>query len=158
MGTSSGRYGCNRSWAFETDLLEYEDLFEGSLVVEAKVREIVDGAREEMARVQDMGGAVAAVESGYMKSALVASHAARRRRIEDGDDVVVGVNRYTTSEPNPLTADLDAAIQTVDPAVEAAAVHAVRVWREERDAAVGGHERWAAALAGCRPTPAAGRT
>jgi (2R)-ethylmalonyl-CoA mutase len=133
--------------AFETDLLEYDDLFTGSVVVEAKVREIVEGAREEIARVQDMGGAVAAVESGYMKSALVASHAARRRRIEDGEDVVVGVNRFTTTEPNPLTADLDAAIQTVDPAVEAAAVHAVRVWREQRDAAPGGRERWAAALA-----------
>ena len=66
-----------------------------------------------------MGGAVAAVESGYMKQRSVASHAPRRQRIESGEDVVVGVNRFTTTEPNPLTADLDAAIQTVDPAVEA---------------------------------------
>ena len=79
-------------------------------------------ARAEMDRVQAMGGAVAAVESGYMKSALVASHAERRRRIEAGLDVVVGVNRFQSTEPNPLLADLDTAIQTVDPAVEAAAV------------------------------------
>ena len=76
--------------AYESDLLEYEDLFTGSVVVEAKVAELVEGARAEMARVADLGGAVAAVESGYMKSALVASHAARRGRIESGDEVVVG--------------------------------------------------------------------
>ena len=69
-----------------------------------------------------MGGAVAAVESGYMKGELVGSLAERRRRIESGEDVVVGVNRFETTEPNPLLADLDAAIQTVDPAVEAAAM------------------------------------
>ena len=102
--------------AYESDLLEYEDLFTGSVVVEAKVAELVEGARAEMARVDELGGAVAAVESGYMKSALVASLAARRGRIESGEDVVVGVNRFTTTEPNPLTADLDAAIQAVDAA------------------------------------------
>jgi (2R)-ethylmalonyl-CoA mutase len=83
-----------------------------------------------------MGGAVAAVETGYMKSALVASHAERRRRIEAGEDVVVGVNRYTTSEPNPLLADIDAAIMTVDPETEARAVEAIVAWRAGRDAAV----------------------
>src|SRR6476619_6740710 len=93
--------------AFESDLLEYDDLFTGSHVVEAKVAELVAGAKAEIDRVQEMGGAVAAVESGYMKSALVASHARRRQRIESGEDVVVGVNRFETSEPNPLTADLD---------------------------------------------------
>jgi (2R)-ethylmalonyl-CoA mutase len=77
---------------------------------------------------------VLAFESGYMKSALVASHSARRRRIEAGEDVAVGLNRFTTTEPNPLTADLDTAIQRVDPQVERAAVRAVRAWREERDA------------------------
>ncbi|MCZ2806670.1 methylmalonyl-CoA mutase family protein [Modestobacter sp. VKM Ac-2983] len=118
--------------AFETDLLEYEDLFTGSVVVERKVAELVEGARVEIARVQELGGAVAAVESGYMKSELVASLAQRRRRMESGEDVVVGVNRYTTSEPNPLLADLETAIQTVDPAVEAAAQAAVQRWREER--------------------------
>lgn len=136
--------------AFESDLLEYDDLFSGSPVVEAKVAELVAGARAEIARVQEMGGAVAAVESGYMKSALVASHARRRQRIESGEDVVVGVNRFETTEPNPLTADLDTAIQTVDHDVEARAAAAVRRWREERDAAEGGRERVGAALARLR--------
>jgi ethylmalonyl-CoA mutase len=119
--------------AYETDLLEYEDLFTGSVVVERKVAALVEGARAEMARVQEMGGAVAAVESGYMKGRLVASLAQRRRRIENGEDVVVGVNRFEGTEPNPLLADLDAAIQTVDPAVEAAACASVREWRAARD-------------------------
>jgi (2R)-ethylmalonyl-CoA mutase len=119
--------------AYETDLLEYEDLFTGSVVVEQKVAEIVEGAREEMARVAELGGAVAAVESGYMKGQLVASLAERRRRIESGDEVVVGVNTYESTEPNPLLADLDTAIQTVDAAVEAAACESVAAWRDERD-------------------------
>src|SRR5687767_4599643 len=101
--------------AYESDLLEYDDLFEGSLVVEAKVAELVEGARAEIDRVQAMGGAVPAVEGGYMKSELVTSHARRRRRIEVGEDVVVGVNKFTETEPSPLTADLDTAIQTPDP-------------------------------------------
>jgi (2R)-ethylmalonyl-CoA mutase len=133
--------------AYESDLLEYDDLFTGSVVVEAKVRELVEEARAEMARVAEMGGAVPAVESGYMKSALVASHALRRQRIEAGEDVVVGVNKFETTEPNPLTADLDTAIQSVDPGVEQAAVEAVRRWREERDADPERRERAAAALA-----------
>ncbi|HEX6756770.1 MAG TPA: protein meaA [Mycobacteriales bacterium] len=120
--------------AYETDLLEYGDLFDGSTVVEAKVRSIMDGARAEIDRVQALGGAVAAVESGYMKTRLVASLAERRRRVESGEDVVVGVNRFTESEPSPLTADLDTAVETVDPAAEAAAVEAVRAWRAARDA------------------------
>jgi len=119
--------------AFETDLLEYDDIFTGSPVIANKVAELVAGAKEEMARIEEMGGAVAAVESGYMKSALVASHAIRRQRIEAGEDIVVGVNRFETTEPNPLTADLDAAIQTVDADVEARAVEAIRRWRRERD-------------------------
>src|SRR5690348_6663049 len=108
--------------AFESDLLEYDDLFEGSHVVEAKVAELVAEAKEEMDRVQAIGGAVAAVESGYMKQELVSSHAARRARIESGDEVVVGVNRFETTEASPLTADLDAAIQAADPEAERAAV------------------------------------
>ena len=88
--------------AFESDLLEYDDLFEGSTVVEAKVDEIKTGARAEIDRILEMGGAVAAVESGYLKSALVSSLALRRRRIESGEDVVVGVNKFTETEPNPL--------------------------------------------------------
>jgi (2R)-ethylmalonyl-CoA mutase len=97
--------------AFESDLLEYDDIFDGSKVVQHKVADLVAGAREEMDRVQAMGGAIAAVESGYMKQALVASHAARRARIESGDDKVIGVNCYLETEPSPLTADLDAAIE-----------------------------------------------
>jgi ethylmalonyl-CoA mutase len=121
--------------AFETDLLEHDDLFEGSVVVERTVAELCAQVREEIDRVQAMGGAVAAVETGYMKSALVASHAERRRRIEAGTDVVVGVNRFTTSEPSPLTADIDKAIMTVDPEVEQRAVDALRAWRSARNAA-----------------------
>ena len=120
--------------AFESDLLEYDDLFTGSPVVERKVAELVEGAKAEIERIQEMGGAVPAVESGYMKSALVASHALRRQRIEAGEDIVVGVNKFETTEPNPLTADLDTAIQTVDADVEAKAIEAVRAWRTERDA------------------------
>jgi ethylmalonyl-CoA mutase len=142
--------------AFETDLLEYEDLFAGSAVVAAKVADLVEGARTEMARIEELGGAVAAVESGYMKSALVASHAARRQRIESGDDIVVGVNRFETTEPNPLTADLDAAIQTVDADVEARAVAAIRQWRSERDEDAERGPRAAAAVAALKE--AAGTT
>jgi ethylmalonyl-CoA mutase len=119
--------------AFESDLLEYDDIFAGSRVVEEKVADLVEGAREEMDRVQAMGGAVAAVESGYMKQALVASHAARRARIESGEDKVVGVNCYLETEPSPLTADLDAAIQAADPEAEASAVATVQDWRASRD-------------------------
>ena len=121
--------------AYETDLLEYEDLFDGSRVVEAKVAELVAAARAEIDRVAESGGAVAAVESGYMKGQLVASLAERRRRMESGEVVVVGVNRFATTEPSPLQAEGAAAIETVDPAVEAAAVEAIQAWRAERDAA-----------------------
>ncbi|MCW2614231.1 MAG: mutB [Frankiales bacterium] len=121
--------------AFETDLLEHDDLFEGSVVVEKKVNGLVEQVRAEVDKVQAMGGAVAAVETGYMKSAMVGSHAERRRRIEAGEDVVVGVNRFQTTEPSPLTADIDGAIMTVDPEVEQHAIDAVRAWREQRDAA-----------------------
>jgi ethylmalonyl-CoA mutase len=120
--------------AYETDLLEYGDLFEGSTVVERRVAELIEAARAEIDVVERLGGAVAAVESGYMKSQLVASQAERRVRIETGDDVVVGVNRFTVTEPNPLLADLDAAIQTVDAGVAEAAVAAIRRWRHTRDA------------------------
>ncbi|HRB99562.1 MAG TPA: protein meaA [Dermatophilaceae bacterium] len=140
--------------AYESDLLEYDDLFTGSAVVEAKVEQLVDGAREEMVRIEEMGGAVAAVESGYLKSALVASHAARRQRIESGADVVVGLNQFTTSEPNPLTADLTTAIQTVDPDVERHAVDAVQAWRAARDADPVARDRAASALAALKETAA----
>ena len=119
--------------AFETDLLEYEDIFDGSHVVQAKVDELLAGAREEIDRVQAMGGAVAAVESGYMKSSLVSSLAERRRRLEAGEDVIVGVNKFDTSEPSPLQAEGAKAIETIDPAVEKHAVEALQRWRESRD-------------------------
>ena len=119
--------------AFESDLLEYDDIFDGSNVIEAKVDQLVEEARAEMDRVQALGGAIAAVESGYMKQALVSSHSARRARIENGEDIVVGVNRFETTEPSPLTADLDAAIQAADPEAERSAIAGLEEWREERD-------------------------
>ncbi len=119
--------------AYESDLLEYDDIFDGSHVIAAKVDELVAGARDEIDRVQAMGGAVVAVESGYLKSALVGSHAERRQRIESGEQVVVGVNKFENTEPSPLTADLDTAIQTVDPAAEQAALTSLREWRSQRD-------------------------
>jgi (2R)-ethylmalonyl-CoA mutase len=121
--------------AYESDLLEYDDIFAGSHVIEAKVAELVESATAEMDRVQAMGGAIAAVESGYMKQELVSAHAARRARIESGEEVVVGVNRFETTEPSPLTADLDAAIQAADPEAERAAIASVEAWKAERDEA-----------------------
>ncbi|KFZ80051.1 protein meaA [Amycolatopsis sp. MJM2582] len=119
--------------AFETDLLEYEDIFDGSRVIQAKVDEIMTGAREEIARVQDLGGAVAAVESGYMKSQLVASLAEYRRGMENGERILVGVNKFETTEPSPLQAEGAKAIETIDPAVEKQAVTAIEEWRTHRD-------------------------
>ncbi len=119
--------------AYETDLLEYDDLFAGSHVVEAKVATLVEQAQAEIDRVQAMGGAIVAVESGYMKGQMVSAHADRRRRIEDGELTVVGVNRFTTTEPSPLTTGAGS-VQVVDSAVEAAAVEALRRWRVARDA------------------------
>src|SRR6476469_4052097 len=119
--------------AFESDLLEYDDIFEGSHVIEAKVAELVAGAKAEIDRVQEMGGAIAAVESGYMKEALVSAHAARRARIESGDELIVGVNAYETTEPSPLTADLDSAIMAADPAAEQSALDSVAAWKAQRD-------------------------
>ena len=119
--------------AYETDLLEYEDLFDGSPVVRAKVDQLLAGARTEIDRVAAMGGAVAAVENGYMKSQLVASLAERRRRIEASEDVIVGVNRFRSTEPSPLQAEGAATIETIDPEVERHAVAAIRQWRSQRD-------------------------
>jgi (2R)-ethylmalonyl-CoA mutase len=117
--------------AFETDLLEYADIFDGSRVMEGLVAELVDGAREEMAHVAELGGAIDAVD--YMKGALVASHRERLRRIEAGEKTVVGINRFTTSEPSPLRSGSDGGILVVDPEVEAECRAAVEKWREERD-------------------------
>jgi (2R)-ethylmalonyl-CoA mutase len=120
--------------ADETDLLEYDDIFAGSHVVEGLVDQLVADARAEMDRIAAMGGAVAAIESGYMKSELVQAHAERRARVESGEQVIVGVNKHVESEPNPMLADLDSAIQAVDSAVAAQAVDGVVRWRAERDA------------------------
>ena len=119
--------------ALETDLLEYEDLFDGSPVVAAKVEALKAAARSELAAIDAMGGAVAAVESGYMKSRLVQSNSARLQAIESGEQVVVGVNRYQSTELSPLTAG-EGAIQTVDHAVEADAIARLDAWRKGRDA------------------------
>src|ERR1700761_4722059 len=118
--------------AFETDMLEYPDIFEGSHVMEGLVAELLDGARSEIAHVIELGGAVEAVD--YMKGALVQSHRERWGRIESGEQTVVGMNRFDTTEPSPLTADGDGGILVVDPEVEARQRAAVQRWRSERDA------------------------
>ncbi|MFI1094378.1 protein meaA [Streptomyces sp. NPDC020917] len=135
--------------AHESDLLEYDDIFAGSTVIEEKVAGLVEAATAEIAHIEELGGAMAAVESGYLKAELVASHAARRARIESGEEKIVGVNVYETTEPNPLTANLDAAIMTVDPANEARVVAAVHDWRLARD-----EPRAQAALSGLRAAAA----
>jgi (2R)-ethylmalonyl-CoA mutase len=117
--------------AYETDLLEYPDIFEGSKVMDGLVADLLEGARAEMAVVAEHGGAVQAVP--YMKAALVDSHRERIRRIEAGEQVVVGQNRFTETETSPLTSDAEGGILVVDPAVEAAQIEAVRRWRSERD-------------------------
>ncbi|MDX3357931.1 protein meaA [Streptomyces sp. ME01-24h] len=119
--------------AHESDLLEYGDIFDGSRVVEAKVGELVEQSLAEIGHIQEMGGAMAAVESGYLKSRLVSSHAARRARIESGEEKVIGVNCYEGTEPSPLTSDLDGAVMTVDPLNEARVVAALHAWRDDRD-------------------------
>jgi (2R)-ethylmalonyl-CoA mutase len=118
--------------AYETDILEYPDIFEGSVVMEGLVAELLEGARAEMAVVAEHGGAVAGVD--YMKAALVDSHRERIHRIEAGEQIVVGLNKYTETEPSPLM-DADGGIMVVDPAVQAEAQEALKVWRSERDQA-----------------------
>ena len=119
--------------AYETDLLEYPDIFEGSRVMDGLVSELVAGAREEMALVAERGGAVAAVP--YMKTQMVESHRERVRRIETGELAVVGKNVYTEAEPSPLQEGEDGGILRVDPAVEAGAIAALEEWRSARDQA-----------------------
>jgi ethylmalonyl-CoA mutase len=119
--------------AYETDLLEYPDIFEGSKVMDGLVAELLEGARTEMHRVAELGGAVEAVD--YMKGALVESHRKRWQRIESGDQIAVGMNKFTSTEPSPLTAGADGGILVVDPEVEAERTRAVQAWRAERDQA-----------------------
>ena len=134
--------------AYETDLLEFDDLFDCNPAVDAKVATLKEGARAELANIDGMGGAVAAIE--YMKSRLVDSNAERLNRIEAGETVVVGVNRYTTTEPSPLQTE-DGGIMVVDPAVEQDQIDRLDAWRAERDAA-----RVKAALASLRAAAEAG--
>ncbi|HWC26034.1 MAG TPA: protein meaA [Solirubrobacteraceae bacterium] len=119
--------------AYETDLLEYPDIFEGSTVMEGLVAELADGARAEMAVVEEHGGAVEAVP--YMKAALVDSHRDRMRRIEAGELIVVGHNKFRETEPSPLAEGEDGGIMTVDAGVEAEARAGLQRWRAERDQA-----------------------
>ena len=118
--------------ALETDLLEYDDLFDGNPAITAKVEALKDGARAELAQIDAMGGAVNAIE--YMKSRLVESNADRIARIERGETVVVGVNRYRTGEPSPLTSGPDA-IMLADPEAEADQIARLAAWRTSRDEA-----------------------
>lgn len=116
--------------AYETDLLEYGDLFDGNPVIAAKVEELKQGARDELKLLDEMGGAIAAID--YMKSRLVESNAERLGRIETNETVVVGVNRWQQGEPSPLTAG-DGGIMVVDPAVEQDQIARLDAWREARD-------------------------
>ncbi len=123
--------------AYETDLLEYGDIFDGSVEIACKVDELKAAARAELARIDAMGGAIVAVENGTMKRALVESNAARLVGIEAGEQVVVGVNRHTETEPSPLTAG-EGSIMTVSDDVETAAAASIRTWRQQRDGAAAG--------------------
>jgi len=119
--------------AFETDLLEYGDIFDGSREIATKVAELKAEALAEMARIAEMGGAVPAIESAYMKQRLVESNLRRLNAIESGAQTVVGVNAYTEAEPSPLSGGGES-ILTVDPAVEPDQVERLRRWRSDRNA------------------------
>jgi (2R)-ethylmalonyl-CoA mutase len=116
--------------AYETDLLEYADIFDGSEVVDRKVEDLKEQARAELAKLDAMGGAVASID--YMKEALIASNAARIANIERGDQILVGVNRYTETEPSPLDSGVEG-ILTVPESVELEQVAALQAWRQDRD-------------------------
>jgi (2R)-ethylmalonyl-CoA mutase len=116
--------------AFETDLLEYDDLFDGNPAVDAKVEELKDGARRELANLESMGGAIGAID--YMKSRLVDSNAGRLNRIEAGETIVVGVNKFQKGEASPLMTG-DGGIMVVDPAVEQEQISHLNQWRNLRD-------------------------
>jgi (2R)-ethylmalonyl-CoA mutase len=118
--------------AYETDLLEYGDIFDGSSEIARKVEELKAQAKEELARIEEMGGAVAAVDTGYLKQQLVESNTARLERIERGEQVVVGVNKYFESEASPLAAAADA-ILTVSEDAERSQIERLKAWRAQRD-------------------------
>jgi (2R)-ethylmalonyl-CoA mutase len=118
--------------AYETDLLEYGDIFDGSSEIARKVGELKEAAKEELKRIEEMGGAVKAVDTGYMKQQLVESNTARLEAIERGEQIVVGVNKFTESEPSPL-ADAAEAILTVSEEAERGQIEKLKAWRAERD-------------------------
>ena len=118
--------------AYETDLLDYGDIFDGSGEITRKVEELKRQAREELKRIDEMGGAVAAVDTGYLKQQLVESNTARLEAIERGDQIVIGVNKYLESEPSPLAAAADA-ILTVPEEAEHGQVERLKAWRAARD-------------------------
>ncbi|MBV8243311.1 MAG: protein meaA [Hyphomicrobiales bacterium] len=118
--------------AYETDLLEYGDIFDGSPAITAKVERLKREAKEELAHVAALGGAVAAVERGYMKQQLVESNTRRIEAIERGEQTVVGVNRFVESEPSPLAGAADT-IVTVSPQAEAEQIERLKAWRAARD-------------------------
>lgn len=120
--------------AYETDLLEFGDIFDGSTEIARKVALLKEQARDELARIDAMGGAVAAIDSSYMKQKLVESNSRRLQAIESGDQTVVGVNRFAEGAPSPLTAG-DGAIMTVDPKAEQEQIEALKSWRAQRDQA-----------------------
>ena len=119
--------------AHETDLLEYGDIFTGAPVIEEKVAALVAEAEAELARIEGLGGAVAAIESSYMKERLVESNARRLKAIERGEQIVVGVNAFEETEPSPLTAGADGGFLSLDPAAEADQIARLEVWRAARD-------------------------
>ena len=119
--------------AFETDLLEYEDLFDGSHVVEALTEQLLEAAREELQRVLDMGGAVSAVENAYMKSRLVESHTTRLRTIESGDLTIVGVNRFEETVDSPLVASGYGSILKLDESAEREQIACLEAFRNGRN-------------------------
>jgi (2R)-ethylmalonyl-CoA mutase len=125
--------------AYETDLLEFEDIFAGSHVIEAKTRDLVEGAKAELKNIEAMGGAVAAVERGYMKEELVESNRRRVGAIERGDIKVVGVNAWTESEPSPLYgAEENASIEKIGAHVESEQIARLKAWRSQRNAEAAG--------------------
>src|SRR5487761_912153 len=118
--------------AYETDLLEYDDIFDGSAEIDRKVEALKREAKDELKRIDGMGGAVAAVESGYMKQQLVEANTARLEAIERGEQTVVGVNRYLETEPSPLTGGIDS-IMTVSEDAERDQLERLKAWRAQRD-------------------------
>jgi (2R)-ethylmalonyl-CoA mutase len=138
--------------AYESDLLDYGDIFDGSREITARVEELKDQAREELARIDAMGGAITGIDTSYMKQKLVEANTKRLKAIEAGEQVVVGVNRWTETEPSPLSAEGEGAVLTVPESVERGQVERLEAWRAGRDG-----KAVDAALAALRAAASAGR-